>query len=442
MTIRLLTGQGNLMIFKKLNSQKERVLDKQVKVELEIATGTDIERQIQMIGLTKKDLQIIKNFQPFVNAQIDHIVSKFYKNLEIEKSLLDMIHENSSIERLKKTLARHITEMFNGVIDKAYFAKRISIAHMHVKIGLQSKWYLCAFQDLFLSLVHIIDENIKDKEEYVLAIKAVSKILNLEQQLVLEAYDMETERNRRQTEEEKIKGKDNVTDEAKTLAAISEETNASFHSLTEQSNGIANLADKGTELSALAEGQAKLGKEQLSTQHHNMEKINQSVDDISIDIQMLLEISKSMQKIVNIVTGIADQTNLLALNAAIEAARAGEAGKGFAVVAEEVRKLSEETKQSVINVSNLILDTNSQTEKLTRSLDKIKRAVNDGNHNMEEVKDHFEQILATMSETKLQNNRIDTELNSFAEFVNKLGKAFEEVALTADSLTMITKQLN
>jgi heme-based aerotactic transducer len=83
--------------------------------------------------------------------------------------------------------------MFDGVIEGEYFEKRIRIAQIHVRIGLKTKWYMCAFQDLFLSLVEIIEEKLIHKEDYYLAIKAVSKILNLEQQLVLEAYDVESE---------------------------------------------------------------------------------------------------------------------------------------------------------------------------------------------------------------------------------------------------------
>ncbi|MGW6300385.1 methyl-accepting chemotaxis protein [Peribacillus butanolivorans] len=225
------------------------------------------------------------------------------------------------------------------------------------------------------------------------------------------------------------------------LAAISEETNASFQQLRVQSHEIVTLANKGTALSVLAEKRAGKGKNQLSKQNDTMVNIHQSVNDISGDVEVLLEISNRMQVIVNIVTSIAEQTNLLALNAAIEAARAGDAGKGFAVVAGEVRKLSEETKKSVTNVSTLIIETNAQAGKLTHSLENIREAVKDGNESMKETENHFEQILRTMGETKFQNDKIENELVSFVNVVNELSQAFEEVTLSADSLTMITQEM-
>lgn len=41
-----------------------------------------------------------------------------------------------------------------------------------------------------------------------------------------------------------------------------------------------------------------------------------------------------------------------------------------------------------------------------------------------------------------QNNKIETELISFVNVIDELGKAFEEVSLSADKLTMITQELN
>ncbi|WP_438824938.1 methyl-accepting chemotaxis protein [Bacillus sp. JJ722] len=191
----------------------------------------------------------------------------------------------------------------------------------------------------------------------------------------------------------------------------------------------------------MAEKRAQKGKEQLGDQTINMSQIDESVYDISNDIKVLLQILGQMQSIVQMVTGIADQTNLLSLNASIEAARAGEQGRGFAVVAEEVRKLSEDTKNSVSNVADLISNTNKHVSKLTKSLEKILTAVSNGNNSMEETKDHFEDILKMMNETKIQNNKIKKELISFVNVVNEVGKASEQVALSADGLTLITQDL-
>lgn len=61
----------------------------------------------------------------------------------------------------------------------------------------------------------------------------------------------------------------------------------------------------------------------------------------------VVERTRALNSITEVISTISRQTNLLALNAAIEAARAGEAGSGFAVVADEVRKLSSETADAV-----------------------------------------------------------------------------------------------
>lgn len=65
------------------------------------------------------------------------------------------------------------------------------------------------------------------------------------------------------------------------------------------------------------------------------------------------DLVKKINDVMNLIKNIAEQTNMLGLNAAIEAARAGESGRGFSVVAEEIRKLSDVSKKTVLQISDL-----------------------------------------------------------------------------------------
>ncbi|EON74565.1 globin-coupled sensor protein [Lysinibacillus sphaericus] len=428
------------MIFQK--QKKATALDlQQYTVKMDVSNRLPMVKQIEMLNLTKQDLQYLKAFKPFVEDNINHIVDRFYDMIVTERSLVDIINRHSSVEKLKVTLRRHIIEMFNGSIDEEFYKRRINIAKVHVHIGLRTQWYICAFQDLSISFTDLVEKHVEHPMDQFNTIRAISKISNFEQQLVLESFENTVMQLKENVERGKEEVEKKIVESSEGLATISQETNASFCLLNRQSGEMKQLAKKSLQVSTLAESQALEGRERLQNQSTNMNNIIHSLDDITDNVEQLSDMSKEMELIMSVVTNIANQTNLLALNAAIEAARAGDAGKGFSVVADEVRKLSDQTKESVTAVAKLLQKTNERTDKLVHSLSNIQEEVASGEENMVQTEGQFNKILDAMTQAKCQNDRMEKEVQAVAEVLSELGISFNEVTHSADKLANFAQNL-
>ncbi|MGG0527109.1 globin-coupled sensor protein [Bacillus pumilus] len=409
------------MLFKKETKRKNTAFFTQQNdgiKRINFSDNTDIAKQIKMIDLTQHDLLILKQLNPIVQEDIARIVDKFYKNLEVESSLMHIIQDNSSVERLKKTLRIHISEMFAGVVDEAYVAKRIKIAQVHLRIGLQPKWYMAAFQDLLLSIMDLFAQHIQDFKEYQTAVKATTKILNLEQQ------ELHTK----------------ITETSNSLASLFSNTTNAVDKLVSKSDEMADMSQAGTQISAQVEEKSIGGKKELEIQQTQMNQIDGSMTKIETEIKRLEEIAKQIEQIFGIVTGIAEQTNLLSLNASIESARAGEHGKGFAVVANEVRKLSEDTKKTVSTVSELVNNTNSQISIVSQHIGDVNLLVTDSKEKMTQINSLFDDIVSSMNLSKNQNGKIEIDLQTFLNELKEVKQTVSQVASSVESLTSLTNR--
>ena len=96
------------------------------------------------------------------------------------------------------------------------------------------------------------------------------------------------------------------------------------------------------------------GKNILNKEIEELKGLVSNTKELSNTINELEKDSQSIQGILSIINQISSQTNLLALNAAIEASRVGEHGKGFSVIAEEIRKLSDESRESTEKIEDIV----------------------------------------------------------------------------------------
>ncbi|MGR3764386.1 protoglobin domain-containing protein [Rossellomorea sp. NS-SX7] len=430
------------MLLKKRKSVRvNRLNESEWSNEVSITVPLEMAKQLEMIQLTEDDLAVLKASRAIVQENIEEIVDGFYFPIEHHPALSSIVNQYSSIDRLKGTLAVHIIEMMNGTIDQTFIEKRRKIAEMHIRIGLPTKWYIASFQNLQMTLFQVLFRTYSHVEDYHKVIKSVTKILNLEQQLVLEAYEDQNERMR---EEARIL-KENVTirvqEATDGLAAISEESAASLETIISRMVVVSTLSSEGTAaIEKIGEFSVE-GKEKMGQQKDHMSKILSDLGEMLKEIQQLQQISNQIFDIVSIVQTIAEQTNLLSLNASIEAARAGEHGKGFAVVAEEVRKLSDQTKSSVTNVSSLISGTKEQVDKISRYITSVEKLAKTGMNSTNEAHVFFDGIVDSIDHSKLKSEKVEGKMKEISLAVEEISQAIAQLAQSADKLSDMTTEL-
>jgi heme-based aerotactic transducer len=273
------------------------------------------------------------------------------------------------------------------------------------------------------------------------ALSAINKVLNLEQQLVLEAYEAENMRLRAADQLQKDKVKIKVHDTAENLAAVSEETSASINKLSYQAINIKESTNQNLSFVKDTEEKSQAGQVLLTKQMEQMQLITESINALQNKMVQLQDSSNRIRDIVGLVTSIANQTNLLALNAAIEAARAGEHGVGFAVVAAEVRKLSEDTKKAIESVEGLIQDTDDGIGDITNSVSEMNQLIADGAGKYEQMSESYKNIVKAMSGIKIQSEQSNTEIATISEILNELNHTIDSIAISSDGLINTINEL-
>ena len=165
-----------------------------------------------------------------------------------------------------------------------------------------------------------------------------------------------------------------ITEQKQNKVRFEEEMEPNIESLREGIAEIAVNVEKATE--------------QMQDVSERQAEVSQSASEINDAVMSSMAIIEDIQS-------IASQTNLLSLNASIEAAGAGDAGKGFAVVAQEVRSLSDSSKNTTTRISQKLTNVKESVEGILTKIQMISESIETETEEMSTINATVEELHAS-----------------------------------------------
>ncbi|MGJ8674545.1 MAG: methyl-accepting chemotaxis protein [Pseudoalteromonas sp.] len=237
--------------------------------------------------------------------------------------------------------------------------------------------------------------------------------------------------------------------QTQSVAAAIEELSASIVEISQ--TVVVNREQSESAKKGLREN---LSKTDVATQ--NIRDLVKLIKESSSVIQSLQTDVNQVTKFLSVIASIADQTNLLALNAAIEAARAGETGRGFSVVADEVRALATRSQENTIEISKIVDQMTTSSEKSVKSMgvavnaadqgielvDTVKIALTDLAGALEQFQDLADIIASATEEQTAASSSVSASINQISEMAHDVENGAKQSTIAANELAKIATRSN
>ncbi|MFP4299636.1 MAG: methyl-accepting chemotaxis protein [Spirulinaceae cyanobacterium] len=231
------------------------------------------------------------------------------------------------------------------------------------------------------------------------------------------------------------------------LSAV-QETTVTMDQLSSSSQQSSRQAEAAVSSAKQALDRIEQGNQAVVRVLDEMDLLKARVHEITQQILNLSQQTHQIGSISDVVNDLSNQTNMLALNAAVEAIRAGEQGKGFGVVAAEIRKLSNDSRQSSEKINTLVRDIQQMIESTVSMVEKGSKNVESGvkisqqtaqvfldvAESMQNIVEGSQSIAMVSKQQALATEQVNQAMNNLTRGANETAQGINQIKTGSERL--------
>ncbi len=226
--------------------------------------------------------------------------------------------------------------------------------------------------------------------------------------------------------------------------------------MTESSRNVANNTHQSQEFTNNVEAEVSDGAEKAFSAREKINNLYKQIEMVAQIAEKLEQETVQISSTVKVIDDITLKTKLLSFNASVEAARAGEHGKSFSVVANEIGDLSNQTKQSNLEIEKATVQLKTLMQEAVAVIRETKTLAEEGKNEVNVSYDSFKNVSSEMAKLKeVMTNiarstqeqseatkEVEKNINSIMELSNKTTTASERIGEVSGDFSSLANHLD
>jgi len=238
---------------------------------------TFVQEMKRYLGFTEEDATLLRQLGPRMEKYLPELAERFYSQIPNHPNAFRVFQNSETqIAWLKQTLQHWARGLFRGIYEEEYAEERYQIGYRHVRVGLEQKYVVSAMGIVRAFLSDCLLLEFPASDQRLRYSRALSKILDLDLNLMCESYMQASMQNLRALNEHLERANRDLADASRSkddfLAQISHELRTPLNSVL----GFTKLILDG--LAKTPEEERELLRDVFASAQHLLGLVNDILD--------------------------------------------------------------------------------------------------------------------------------------------------------------------